>query len=64
MGLEFYDVKLRKKVQLDDGQIKKVKITQKNGQVRYAFRGVTEDGRNLTRFCSEADWKAASYPEA
>ena len=25
-------------------------------QVRYAFRAVDDDGTNLTKFCSEADW--------
>jgi hypothetical protein len=63
MSVEFYDVKKREKVQLPDGQIKKTKITQKNGQVRYAFRGTTEDGRKLTRFCSKSDWDASGYPE-
>ena len=27
---------------------------------RYALRGKTKDGRNLTKFVSEADWKKAS----
>lgn len=56
MTQEFYDVKLRKKVT--------VKITEKvtygqGNRLRYAFRAKTDDGRNLTRFASKADWDAA-----
>ncbi len=60
--MEFYDVKVRAKVQVPDGKVKKIRITQKNGQVRFAFRGYTEDDRKLTKFCSQKDWDAASCP--
>jgi hypothetical protein len=63
MSVEFYDVKLREKVQISESKITKIKITQKNGQVRYAFRAMTDDGRKLTRFCSKADWDAMNAPE-
>ncbi len=47
---EFYDVKLRKKV--NTKVVDKVKYP--NG--RYAIKGKTNDGRNLIRFVSEADY--------
>ncbi|MBN1120452.1 MAG: hypothetical protein JXJ17_05200 [Anaerolineae bacterium] len=63
MSIEFYDVKIREKVKIDKGKITKIKITQKNGQVRYAFRAMTDDGRKLTKFCSKADWDAMDVPQ-
>lgn len=63
MSYEFYDVKIRKKVRMPEDRVKKVRITQKNGQVRYAFRAYTDDGRKLTRFCSKTDYDAAKIPE-
>ena len=62
--MQFYDVKTRQKVDVSDADITKIKITQKNGQVRFAFRGKTKDGRPLTKFCSKADWDASKAPEA
>ena len=63
MAVEFYDVKTRKKVKVDDGKVVKTKFTTKNGQVRYGLRGKTDDGRNLTKFVSQADWEKATFPE-
>jgi hypothetical protein len=63
-SIEFYDVKLRKKVKVAEDKITKTKIKQKNGQVRYAFKAKTSDGRNLTKFCSKADWDAMKVPES
>jgi hypothetical protein len=63
MSIEFYDVKVREKVAIPESKITKIKITQKNGQVRHAFRAMTEDGRKLTKFCSKADWDAMKVPE-
>ena len=56
MTATFYDVKLRKKVE--------VEVTEKvvygdKGKERYAFRAKTADGRNLTKFCSKADYDKA-----
>ena len=53
MDAEFYDVKERKKVT--------VGVTEKTtygdpGKERYALKGKTSDGRNLTKFVSKADW--------
>jgi hypothetical protein len=60
MAIEFYNVKKRKKVTIDEGKIEKVKYdrTLKDGstQTRYAFKAVDDDGTNLTKFCSKSDW--------
>jgi hypothetical protein len=63
MSIEFYDVKIREKVKIPKDKITKIQITQKNGQVRYAFRAMTDDGRKLTKFCSKADWDAMDVPK-
>ena len=56
MKAEFYDVKEKKKVKADVTE----KVTYGDAKrKRYALKGKTEDGRNLTKFVSEADWKAA-----
>jgi len=57
MQAEFYDVKLRKKVKAD---VSEKKQYGSKGRERYALRGTTSDGRNLTKFVSKADWDAAS----
>ena len=60
MQAEFYDVKAREKVTTDVVQ----KVTYgKGGRLRYALRGQTSDGRNLTKFVSEDAWKSADVPE-
>lgn len=64
MGIQFYDVKNRKKVDVSEGQVKKVKYerkTSKGVQVRYALRAHL-NGVNLTKFVSEADWKKLNAP--
>ncbi|MGB0647879.1 MAG: hypothetical protein ACPGQS_11925 [Bradymonadia bacterium] len=64
MAVEFYDVKEGKKVSIDESNITRKVYTRttKAGkeQQRYAFRGKTSDGRNLTRFVSKADFDASS----
>lgn len=61
--VEFYDVKTRKKVSIEEKNVLKTTFTTKNGQVRYGYRGKTSDGRMLTKFVSKADWDKAKYPE-
>jgi hypothetical protein len=59
MSIEFYNVKKKEKVQIDEKQVKKVEYkreTSKGESVRYAFRAVDDDGVNLTKFCSKADY--------
>jgi len=67
MAIEFYNVKKREKVQIDESKIEKKKYETKRGettQVRYAFKAVDNDGTNLTKFCSEADWNKVNAPVA
>ena len=53
----FYDVKLRKKVEAE--VVEKVTYGE-TGKERYALKGKTDDGRNLTKFVKKADWEKAS----
>ena len=56
MEAEFYDVKLKKKVNNPvTGKIMYEKGTRK----MYALKGQTDDGRMLTRFVKKADWDMA-----
>ncbi len=62
-SIEFYDVKTRKKVSVDERHVVKVTFTTKNGQKRYGLRAKTSDGRNLTKFISKSDWDKMRVPE-
>jgi hypothetical protein len=62
VAVEFYDVKTRKKVQIEDGKVRRVTFQTKKGGIRYGLRAETADGRKLTKFVSKADWDKASYP--
>ncbi|MCC6615526.1 MAG: hypothetical protein IT320_18780 [Anaerolineae bacterium] len=62
MSVEFYDVKLRKKVKIDEKKLSKTTFEGANGSVRYGLRGETADGRMLTKFVSKADWDGMAYP--
>ncbi len=61
MSVEFYDVKTRQKVSIDDKKVSKTTFTTKNGQTRYGLRGKTDDGRMLTKFVSKTDWDSMKY---
>lgn len=63
MAIEFYDVKLRTKVQIEEANVRKTTFETKNGQVRYGLRAKTEDGRNLTKFVSKASWDELDVPQ-
>jgi hypothetical protein len=52
----FYDVKLRKKVEAE--VVEKVTFGEP-GKLRYALKGKTSDGRNLTKFVNKAAWDKA-----
>ena len=60
MAIEFYNVKKREKVSIDESKIEKVEYNRKlkdgSTQVRYAFKAVDDDGTNLTKFCSKVDY--------
>ncbi len=62
-SIEFYDVKTRKKVSIDEKQITKTTFDTKNGQTRYGIRGKTADGRVLTKFVSKGDWDKMKVPQ-
>ncbi len=63
MAVEFYDVKTRQKVEIEDKNVLKTTFLTKNGQTRYGVRGKTDDGRMLTKFVSKADWDKMKYEE-
>jgi hypothetical protein len=63
-SIEFYDVKTRQKVKIDEKKITKTTFNTKNGQVRYGIRGTTDDNRVLTKFVSKADWEKMKVPES
>ena len=62
MAVEFYNVKKKKKVQIEESEIEKVEYKRetKSGatQIRYAFKAVDDDGTNLTKFCSKDAYDA------
>ena len=57
MKATFYDVKMRKKVEAEVVGKKEYKV---RGQMRYALKGKTDDGRSLTKFVSKVDYDAAA----
>ncbi|RAP26960.1 hypothetical protein DID78_06465 [Candidatus Marinamargulisbacteria bacterium SCGC AG-343-D04] len=61
MAIEFYNVKKKKKVSINEDDVKK-KTYERNGTIRYAFRAVDDDGTNLTKFCSKADFDKIKAP--
>ena len=64
--IEFYDVKKRERVKINLSSVSKVQYDRKlkNGgnQTRFAFRGKTDDGRILTKFCSQEAYSSADVP--
>ena len=62
MAVEFYNVKKKKKVSIDESSIEKVTYERETKagkkQIRYAFKAKDDDGTSLTKFCSEADYNA------
>lgn len=59
MQAQFYDVKLREKVEVE---VVGKTTFEVRGQLRYALRGMTEDGRNLTRFVKKEIYDEADVP--
>ncbi len=53
----FYDVKLRKKVEVD---VTEKVVYGEPGKERYALKAKTDDGRNLTKFVSKANYDSAN----
>jgi hypothetical protein len=56
MDHKFYDVKTKQAVTT---AIIEVKSYGSGTRTRYAVRGKTADGRNLTAFVNKADWEKA-----
>ncbi len=63
-AIEFYDIKLKKKVMIDESKVVKVTFTTKGGGLRYGIRGTTDDGRSLTKFVNKATWDGLKVPVA
>ncbi len=65
MGIEFYNVKIREKVEVPESAVKKVKYERetKSGKtsVRYGLRAEYE-GTKVTKFVSQSDWEALDAP--
>lgn len=57
MKSTFYDVKLRQKV---EAEVTEKVVYGEKGKERYALKGKTSDGRNLTKFVSKADFESAN----
>lgn len=63
--IEFYNVKKKAKVSVDESQVKRVKFEKptkdgKSVRVRYALKAVDEDGTKLTKFCSQSTYESLS----
>ncbi len=63
MAIEFYDVKLKKKISVHEKDITKTKFTGASGRVTYGLRGKTDDGRSVTKFVGKAEWDTMNVPE-
>lgn len=64
MAVEFYDIKYKKKVMIDEKNIVKVTFTTKSGGLRYGIKGTTDDGRSLTKFVNKETWDGMNVPTA
>lgn len=63
MSIEFYDVKTKQKISVDEKQVSKTKFTSDTGRVTFGLRGKTSDGRTVTKFIGKADWDKLNVPE-
>jgi predicted carbohydrate-binding protein with CBM5 and CBM33 domain len=62
MGIQFYDVKSRQKVEIPESEIRKTTYSKEGSStVRYAFRA-THNGTNLTKFVKKEDWDGMNVP--
>lgn len=57
MKISFYDVKTDQKLETEITDKVEYKV---RGQVRYAVKAKTSDGRNLTRFVSKREYEGIS----
>jgi len=64
MAIEFYSVKTRQKVGVDESEVRKVKYLPRGAQnPRFAVKAV-HDGTTLTKFISKATYESLNVPEA
>ena len=56
MEATFYDVKMKQRV---TAKVLSAEKYDKNGTVRYAIKGKTNDGRSLTCFCNKDIYEKA-----
>jgi hypothetical protein len=61
--MEFYNVKKRKKVNIDDANIKKTIYDGRGGQKRHAVRAIDDDGTALTKFVSKETFDSLEVPQ-
>ena len=58
--IEFYNVRKRKKVQIDDNDVEKRVLESKTKtgatRLRYAFASVDDDGTKMIKFCKKEDY--------
>lgn len=58
--VEFYNVRKRKKVQIDDENVERrvLESKTKKGEIRlrYAFAAVDDDGTKMLKFCKKEDY--------
>jgi hypothetical protein len=62
MAIEFYNVKTRQKVSVDESKVKKVVYNPKGSSPRYAVRAEV-DGTALTKFVSKATYDSLNVPQ-
>jgi hypothetical protein len=63
VAIEFYNVKTRQKVSIDESNVKKVVYHPKGGgNPRYAVRA-EDNGTALTKFVSKATFDSLDVPE-
>lgn len=66
MEIQFYDVKTRQKVGVEESAVRKTRFEKstKDGGKRTTYALLANyDGRKLMKFCSKDDWMALDLPE-
>jgi hypothetical protein len=62
MEIEFYDVKKRRKIKVDQRYVIK-SSKEVRGEMRYMLRCRLPDGRTLTKFVSKETWDKLHLPQ-
>lgn len=60
--LTFFDAEHRRYVPLDSAAVTKCTQVTRQGQARYALRGVLADGRVATKYVNRVDYDALNVP--